>query len=49
MKKNYNQPKVDFLTLVVKNNVCQTFGVESASPAGGTGIIIGGSGQVISD
>jgi len=47
--KTYNQPKVDFLTLEVKNDVCVSFGMDAASPVSDPGISIGGGGKIVSD
>jgi len=48
--KKYNQPKVDFISMEVKNDICVSLGINAASPAPtGTGIKIGGSGKVTSD
>jgi len=47
--KTYIQPKVDFLTLEVINDVCVTFDTNAASPVPQTGITIGGGGIVVSE
>ncbi len=48
--KSYIQPKVDYITLEVKNDVCLSFGVDpvSAGPQP-VGLMIGSSSVVTSD
>ncbi len=47
--KSYIQPKVDYITLEVKNDVCVAFGMDPVSGPQPVGLTIGGSSVVTSD